>query len=194
MHDAMRKVREDEIADYCLRHCGTLMGNDATAYESQLGLGDSMGAVGEPPGDEDDFFLSSQCEQQLIAGLSDALIYPAIEQGQICRLGSPWACVLQCARHIVSDLMANGGLCYKVGITRGLVHRFYRAEGYNYRDLGYTSMHVVLCSTPVQCVRLEKQLIEDSKTGIGPTPCMNRSKGGESPPKTPHCFTYVVVK
>ena len=191
MSPTTRERRETEASAFAL----ALMHDEEVRdrEEAEEAARDAAASDDDSSDDDDDAetYISEEAARLLTSGLSDALEDPRIDQSYITYFGAPYNSVLANARSTVSSVSGWGCAPYKVGITRGLVHRYCKAE-YRYSDQ-YGSMVVLLCSTPAQCVKLEKQLILDFRTGEGPPNCQNKAKGGESPPKTAHCFTYVVV-
>ena len=142
--------------------------------------------------DDEPTLISYECERGIVRGQIRAEMDPRIDPYCGVDLGAPWNRVLEHGR-CLAGRVSGWSRPYKIGITRDLLHRFRDAK-WNYVKDGFVEMHCLLCATPAQCVRLEIQLIKDARSGIGPPQCLNIRAGGDSPPKTEHCFAYVVVR
>ena len=143
--------------------------------------------------DDDPIPLSWQCERYLQISLEYASADRQIDQESMTRLGASYLTALTESRQTVWSVTEGGARSYTVGICRCLVHRF-RLAHYAYARKGFSSMTVLLGATTPLCCRLETQLIADFRDGSGPQRCLNKRKGGDTPPDSPGCFCYVCVK
>ena len=187
----LRRREEDDIAAYVRR-----------IYD------DDMNRLSDDEDDDDDEAITAPARASTfdtesmpdmpesgMAALTDelgiALCDHRIDQCYMTAMCPIFSIGLEEARSNMWSIVANRP--WKVGITRGPLHRYAEAS-YCYANDGFTAMSLLLASSPSHCAALEKALIADFRAGRGPPQCLNIRSGGENAPKTAHCFTYVVVK
>jgi len=101
---------------------------------------------------------------------------------------SEWKALCESAETTVRRLTQGRPTCFKIGLTRDPMHRWWNGT-YGYRREGFTRMTVLCATVPAWAAALETHLIATFKSYQG---CWNMASGGESTPSDPPVFVYVV--
>ena len=105
--------------------------------------------------------------------------------------GIEWRLMCRSAEAMVSECLGRLPTVFKIGITSDPLHRWANPS-YGYCREGYQSMTLLAATTPEWAAALECHLIDSALSAHGHG-CRNVALGGESCPREPPVFVYVVT-
>ena len=105
--------------------------------------------------------------------------------------GIEWRLMCRSAEAMVSECLGRVSTIFKIGITSEPLHRWANLS-YGYCREGYQTMTLLAATTPEWAAALECHLIDSALSAHGHG-CRNVALGGESCPREPPVFVYVVT-